>query len=71
MRQQPSQAGFENYARESRRELFLEEMKQIVPWAELEAMVEPHYPNGREWVSAGWSWDHAAGLLCAAVVQSE
>ena len=38
--------GFEKYARKSRRELFLEEMEQVVPWAELEALVEPHYPKG-------------------------
>jgi IS5 family transposase len=25
--------------------LFLDEMNQVVPWAELEALVEPHYPK--------------------------
>ena len=38
-----SQAGFEKYGRKSRRELFLDEMEQIAPWAELLALVEPHY----------------------------
>jgi IS5 family transposase len=38
-----SQAAFEKYGRKSRRELFLDEMEQIVPWAELSALVEPHY----------------------------
>ena len=45
-----AQRGFEKYGRKTRRERFLEEMEQIVPWAELEALVEPHYPkeeNGR------------------------
>jgi IS5 family transposase len=45
-----SQASFEKYGRKSRRELFLDEMELVVPWAELEALVEPHYPkagNGR------------------------
>ena len=45
-----SQASFEKYGRKSRRELFLDEMEQVVPWPELEALVEPHYPkagNGR------------------------
>ena len=45
-----SQLSFEKYGRKSRRELFLEEMEQVVPWAELQALVEPHYPkagNGR------------------------
>src|ERR1035437_7865378 len=38
-----SQVGFEKYGRKSRRELFLDEMNQVVPWAELQALVEPHY----------------------------
>jgi transposase, IS5 family len=45
-----SQASFEKYGRKSRRELFLDEMERVVPWCELEALVEPHYPkagNGR------------------------
>src|ERR1035441_1491483 len=45
-----SQAAFEKYGRKSRRELFLDEMEQVVPWAELSALVEPHYAkagNGR------------------------
>ena len=45
-----SQASFEKYGRKSRRELFLDGMERVVPWAELEALVEPHYPkagNGR------------------------
>src|SRR3984893_17491900 len=47
MRQQSlaSQESFEKYGRKSRRELFLDEMNQVVPWAELEALVEPRYPK--------------------------
>jgi len=41
-----TQTGFEKYGRKSKREPFLDEMEQIVPWAELEALVEPHYPKG-------------------------
>src|SRR5204862_5523951 len=43
-------AGFEQYTRKTRRAIFLEEMEQVVPWRELCALVEPHYPkpgNGR------------------------
>ena len=52
MKQQtlPSQSSFEKYGRKSRRELFLDEMEVVVPWSELQALVEPHYPkagNGR------------------------
>jgi IS5 family transposase len=42
--------GFERYTRKTRRQVFLEEMEQVVPWRELCALVEPHYPkpgNGR------------------------
>jgi hypothetical protein len=45
-----NQASFEKYARKSRREEFLNVMAAVVPWHELEALVEPHYPkagNGR------------------------
>ena len=45
MRQQTlaSQGSFERYGRKSRRELFLDEMELVVPWAELLALVAPHY----------------------------
>ena len=42
--------GFEKYGKKTRRAEFLEEMKQVVPWAELCGLIEPHYPkvgNGR------------------------
>lgn len=42
--------GFERYGKKTRRAEFLEEMELVVPWAELVALVEPHYPkagNGR------------------------
>jgi transposase, IS5 family len=45
-----SQLSFEKYGRKSRRELFLDEMEAVVAWAELQTLVEPHYPkagNGR------------------------
>jgi IS5 family transposase len=46
-----SQASFVKYGRKSKRELFLEQMNQVVPWSELLALVEPVYPkagNGRQ-----------------------
>jgi len=42
--------GFERYSKKTRRAQFLEEMEQVVPWAKLCALLEPHYPkpgNGR------------------------
>src|ERR1035437_7959561 len=46
-----SQTSFEKHGRKSKRELFLDHMEQVVPWSELLALVEPHYPkagNGRQ-----------------------
>ncbi len=43
-------AGFERYRKPTRRDVFLAEMQALVPWAELVALIEPHYPkagNGR------------------------
>jgi IS5 family transposase len=43
-------AGFEQYRRATKRDVFLATMEQIVPWRELCAVIEPHYPkvgNGR------------------------
>ena len=37
--------GFERYTKKTRGAAFLEEMKQVVPWRELCALVEPHYPK--------------------------
>ena len=56
MRQQAlaSQVSFERYGKKTRREKFLEEMDGIMPWAELEWLIESHYPKEgkgrRRWV---------------------
>ena len=42
--------GLERYTKKTRRQVFLEEMEQVVPWRELCGLIEPHYPkpgNGR------------------------
>lgn len=36
---------FERYRKPTRRERFLAEMNTVVPWAELCALIEPHYPQ--------------------------
>src|SRR5487761_1595205 len=46
-----AQTSFEKYGRKSRREEFLNGMEVVVPWRELEALIEPFYPkagNGRQ-----------------------
>uniref|UniRef100_E6QHU8 Transposase of ISCARN76, IS5 family IS5 group N terminal part n=1 Tax=mine drainage metagenome TaxID=410659 RepID=E6QHU8_9ZZZZ len=40
-----TQPSFEKYARKSRREEFLSTMQAVLPWAELEARIAPHYPK--------------------------
>src|SRR5271170_5403485 len=39
------QTRFEKYGRKSRKELFLDAMNEVVPWSELEALIEPYYPK--------------------------
>jgi IS5 family transposase len=41
-----SQAEFQRKKRRTRREAFLDEMERVMPWAEVFAVVEPHYPKG-------------------------
>lgn len=40
-----SSSGFDRYAKQTRREKFLEEMNGLVPWAKLVRLIEPHYPK--------------------------
>lgn len=43
-------SGFNKYVKKTRRAVFLNEMNQVVPWATLCKLIEPHYPkagNGR------------------------
>jgi len=37
--------GFEKYRKTTRREQFLQDMDQIIPWSELAAAIEPFYPK--------------------------
>lgn len=46
MKQQSLEAaGFEKYRKRTRKEQFLEEMEQIIPWKELCEVIEPYYPK--------------------------
>ena len=38
--------GFEQFSRPTKRDVFLKTMNDIVPWAELCAVIEPYYPKG-------------------------
>ncbi|MBL8499651.1 MAG: transposase, partial [Nitrosomonas sp.] len=39
-------AEYSNKRKQTRKELFLKEMEQVVPWKGLIGMIEPHYPRG-------------------------
>ena len=38
-------SGFEKYRKKTRKEIFLNEMEQIIPWKELCEVIEPYYPK--------------------------
>ena len=40
-----AEAGFEKHSKPTRREQFLNEMNQVVPWTQLCALIEPFYPK--------------------------
>ncbi len=37
--------GFEKYRKKTRKEIFLEEMDQIIPWKEITRAIKPYYPK--------------------------
>lgn len=41
-------SGFETHRKATRRDVFLAEMEQVVPWSALCELIEPVYPKGRE-----------------------
>jgi IS5 family transposase len=41
-----SMTGYFDKGKKTRREVFLAEMEQVVPWARLQGLIEPHYPSG-------------------------
>ncbi len=49
MKKQPTLANsdFERFRKPTRRERFLAEMNPVVPWADLVALIAPHYPKAR------------------------
>ncbi|MEE9357579.1 MAG: hypothetical protein V3U62_04560 [Sedimenticolaceae bacterium] len=40
--------GFEKYRKKIRKEHFLDEMEQIIPWKELGEAIAPCYPNPKK-----------------------
>ena len=52
----------------TRRERFLGEMEQVVPWERLIGVVEPHYPKGERGRPPVGAGADASDLLSPAVV---
>ncbi|MCD6679780.1 MAG: IS5/IS1182 family transposase, partial [Burkholderiaceae bacterium] len=42
-----SDLGLKLSTKRTRKREFLDEMQRVVPWAELIALIEPHYPKGK------------------------
>jgi hypothetical protein len=63
-------AGFERYAKTTRRAVFLAEMERVVPWSALCALIEPFYPQPGNGRPAGRGRADATHLFLAALVQS-
>lgn len=40
-----AEVGFEKFRKKTRREQFLEDMDNVIPWQELVEVIEPHYPK--------------------------
>src|SRR5688500_2424610 len=40
-----ARGGFDRYSKTTKRAAFLAEMDRVVPWAQLCALIEPHYPK--------------------------
>ena len=50
-----SQVEYAGKKRTTRREVFLAEMEQVMPWSEVLGVIEPHYPKGSG-VVLRWDW---------------
>ena len=68
MRQSTFSSGFEKHSKKTRKERFLEEMDQVIPWKDLSKALEPHYPNPHgASPPADWPGTDAAHLFHAAL----
>ena len=69
MRQQTlADNGFERFRKRTRRETFLLEMDQIIPWRDLCKVIKPFYPKAWCRPPAGWIGADAAYSFSATLV---
>src|SRR5690606_40252466 len=57
--------------KQTRRKVFLAEMKRVVPWKVLLVQIEPYYPKAGPWSPSLCAGDDAAGSPAATVVCAE
>jgi IS5 family transposase len=62
---------FNNKRRKTRKEIFHSRMNELMPWDELEAVIEPFLPQSREWKKALSAIYHVPYSLHATLVQHE
>ncbi|VFS95074.1 putative transposase B, IS5 [Escherichia coli] len=62
---------FSTKRRQTRKEIFLSRMEQILPWQNMTAVIEAVLSQGGQWPTALSAGDHAAYSLHAALVQPE
>ena len=65
-----AEASCEQYRKPTRRERFLAEMEQVIPWSELAAVIEPYDPKAEGPASAGRSRANAPYPFPATLGQS-
>lgn len=54
--------------KQTKREKFLGQMEEMVPWSRLVGLIKPHYPKGKRGTSTDGDRADAAGVFFAAVV---
>ena len=61
---------YENKKKKTRREKFLEEMNQVIPWAELLQIIKGYYPQGWQRAAADADRKDATDIFYAAMVRT-
>ena len=64
-----SQVEYAGKKKQTRRDKFLAEMEQAVPWPRLVVRLAPLYPKGERGRPPIGAGAHAVGLFCAAMVR--
>lgn len=72
MRQQSLNTdGFEKFRKPTRKEIFLKDMEQIIPWKALSQVIKPYYPGPKLQVRSWLPHTTTARLAACAVMPPE